>query len=468
METGIERQMMDFYQYMKRKADEENHILRSTQSKLPTSFETQLAKHNAAIKENFAAQDSERTPQKKKEIQAAVDALQTWLHIETEALLETTKATKGAVYLKSNDGYLRRVIEIPSTQSGTGLPRDVGLAAGSTIGTVFTHRVGVNVTKSRYEAQTDNVLSSSTVLKIRNGVAMPILTRGGNGVLGVVIIADKDGPGSFSGADEHAVHGFATMAKGVLARYSHTHFLSPPQVDMTQTMKAVAQLPAVTKGRGQLDLKMPNASFSQSMSQTMPLSDEMADSSSVPARTGRQLVVRSDGSASNVVSKDLQVLPSSELSEEDVLESSAPYVRHVEGLWRKALDNITQLRQECGRWDDTVNQKNNVIIELEIQLKSLQKQMSRLKSDVAKIKSVVPQHLREVNGLEPAPPPDRKESTGGALQTHPQPSAPLQQSVRKSHPTRTSVPALPQVPTSSRRSTHHAGDTTGQKALTAR
>jgi hypothetical protein len=82
-------------------------------------------------------------------------------------------------------------------------------------------------------------------------------------------------------------------------------------------------------------------------------------------------------------------------NDEEVLESVAPYLRNVEDLWHKALDTVMTLRGECGKWEDRVAQKEARIIDLEVSLKNLAKQLHRTKADIRRIQRVVPQHLKE-------------------------------------------------------------------------
>merc|ERR1711916_291229 len=102
------------------------------------------------------------------------------------------------------------------------------------------------------------------------------------------------------------------------------------------------------------------------------------------------------------------------LNDEDVLESVAPYLRNLEMLWHKALESVMGLRSECSRWEDKVSQRDARIIDLEVAMKNLAKQLHRTKADIRRIQRVVPQHLRETLGDDHTQ-PEFQQSCGSAM-----------------------------------------------------
>ena len=79
--------------------------------------------------------------------------------------------------------------------------------------------------------------------------------------------------------------------------------------------------------------------------------------------------------------------------EEEVIESVAPYLRNMEALWRKALDECARMKNECSRWRATVDERDARIVELEVALRHLSRQVTAMQDDVKALKSAVPQSL---------------------------------------------------------------------------
>lgn len=426
-QRAMESHFVTFYNHMRTKVEEENRVLRQTRTLVPTNpaYLKQLTGGAATAP---AAPATARRPGDSG-IASASEFLFTWLYIELESVMQTTQATRAAVYIRSSEGYLKQVLQMSSPSAAAAaaaLPHDVGLASGTTLGTVVLHRIGINITKSRFtlasapRATSDDVgappngaplgalggaatqngaggldeAASPTALRVTNAIILPLCS--GSLVVGCLIICDKaDGP--FHTRDEHRAWAFTSAAHGVFTRYPPALLLSTtPAPDVGAALRAASALPPATSRR------------LSAVAAVQPRSaDAAALLAAIPAFHSRQAIVRTgEASTANYVAKDVQALPLAEISEEDVLESSAPYIRQLESMWRKALDTVTLLRHECSKWDEASHQKSSTIIALEIQLRGLKKQFARLKNDVGKVKLAVPDHLMasyDIGGSSPAP-----------------------------------------------------------------
>ncbi len=84
---------------------------------------------------------------------------------------------------------------------------------------------------------------------------------------------------------------------------------------------------------------------------------------------------------------------SHEQCHEEVIESVAPYLRNLEGLWRKALDECARMKNECMQWRSQVDVKDAKIIELEVALRHLTRQVTAMQTDVELLRNAVPESL---------------------------------------------------------------------------
>jgi hypothetical protein len=386
---------------------------------------------------------------------AAVDALHTWLAIELEAVMTATHSTKGAVYLRGNDSsaYLRRAASIPAAGD---LPQDVALASGSTIGTVVLTGIGTTIGVSRrdaFEAEAQltgkPAHTSAVVFNVSTAIVLPLLVPSSQTAVGCVVIANKAEPGqpTYSAADEHRAWAFAAACEGVFARYPAKSLLTYTTTkDVQQTLKTLAQIAPVSDRCGDAD----------------PL---LVHGVPIPTKAKRMLLMRQGTGAASQSAKDAHMEAAGTLSptagrraslasndgtlpfnDEDVLESVAPYIRNLEMLWHKSLDAVMSLRAECAKWESKVSQREARIVDLEVAMKNLGKQLHRTKADIRRIQRIVPQHLRE---MFDANPDGLDASASGKFETVDVNETP-KQGVSGSTGT---LPRLPPAPSTSRRPT---------------
>ena len=403
LKKHMEEQLILYHTQMRRVIEEETSVFHSVHQ--PISVD--LLVHGGREGEKAA---TARAPLegkgKQKEEAAAAECLHTWLALELEAAMTTTHATKGVVFLRnSSNGYMRCVVQAPKTSlTEIGLPPDVGLVSGSTLGTVVLYGVGVNITKDKYaEEEYANTANSSTVLHVHNALIMPLFVgHEDKQTCGCLILADKLSS-AFDSMDEHRAWAFCSSARGVFSRYDPmllvTHTAPPAQL---QQLRQRSRLPAAgTHESGtMLEADVEKQLQSQKSINTRSLEAEQGVGAHRPILAeyhSRQVMVRVGGAATNVLLRDLN--NQFALQEDNVVQMIGPYVRNLEGLWRKALDNVTSLRAECDKWETAVSQKQNQIMEMEIALKNAKKQLQHLRSDVGRVKAAVPQHLRETFGV---------------------------------------------------------------------
>lgn len=374
----MEEHFVRFFDHLKKRSDDELALW------IPKSGH--VTSDQAAVMRSGPTTHAKTRPNNAA-LAAAVDALNAWMHVELEATLTTTHATCGAVYLRSADasGYLRPACVLPADAK---LPRDVALASGSTIGTVVLSGVGVNITKSRGEdgdksardesADTARAAgaTSAVPLDVRNAIVLPIMSVG-DACVGCVVVANKRemGAAEFDTSDELRVWSLAAAAEGVFQRYQHGQLLQH-SVSRPEYINALKH--------------MSHISAAHEATAVDPIT---AHGVTIPTRSKRMLIVRQGTGMQCMAAKEGST--GKELNDEAVIETVAPYIRNLELLWRKSLDNITLLRNECARWEERVAAKEGQIVDLEVALKNLSKQLHRTKADIRRIKHAVPQHLRD-------------------------------------------------------------------------
>jgi hypothetical protein len=449
LHASMEDHFVRFFDHMKRKSDDELSVwLPKADAVTPAS---------AGFGRNPPPAQARAKPGTT-QLAQAVECLHTWLAVELESIMTTTHASKGAVYLRASDadGYLRRAASVPAS---TDLPADVALASGSSIGTVVLTGIGANIELSRRDAFEQEAgrtgrpaHTSAVVFNVSTAVVLPLVVPSSSTPIGCVVIADKREPGQhrFTVADEHRVWSFVAACEGVFARYPHTALLTyTVNRDGPQSLRALAKISPLGERGGSggdpllvhgvpVPCKAPKmllvrqgTSFAAQAAKDAhmdtagsvnaggaaasatvgsfggPVSAFTSTANSPSnALLGASVVSSPSAAALRHGSVDLYggAGPGASgaaagsgvpFNDEEVLESVAPYLRNVEELWHKALDTVMTLRGECGKWQDRVAQKEARIIDLEVRLKNLAKQLHRTKADIRRIQRVVPQHLKE-------------------------------------------------------------------------
>ena len=423
---AVEDQIIEFYRHMKKEAHAEHELLRNTRSLVPS--DPSLMKHlqfaDAATPRSNSppklkgghsqslplldgmittsgGEHRTRSPTmhaaaKAREVNVARDSLRSALFLMLEGTMHLTEATRGAIYLKVSEGssYLRRVCDINAADA---VPLDVSPAAGSTIGTVVRHNIGVSIAKSRmdnpesleYFSSASQAVRSSVALHIHNAVIIPIA-----GDLGCVIVADKSSHDtSFSSVDEHAVLSLSSMIHGMIKRYPQKYFMEKLSQPMVNILAAHAELPPIMP-RTELESSKEKDQLEQCLERMLPGLDSLLP------KPNRLVVVKAGPQFAQLLTeKHMEGCERAELSDEDLLESAVPYIKNLESLWRKSIDHMTQLRSDCETWSREMERKNARISELESEGRTLWRQYVALKADVSRLKlSTVPQQLRETHG----------------------------------------------------------------------
>ncbi len=410
---AVEDQIVEFYRHMKQQVMAEHELLRSTRSLVPT--DPSLFKHlqfapeppvrrsspirssNTANNPRARSPASTAAPQgRTKDIAVVKDTLRAALYLMLEGVMNLTDATRGAIYLRASEGseYLRRVCDINAADN---MPLDVSPAAGSTIGTVVRHHIGVSIAKSRadnpealeYFSQASQAVRSSVALKVHNAVIIPM-----PGDVGCVIVADKATyDSSFSMVDEHHVLSLSSMVLGIVKRYPQSFFMEKAQPAVLNLLLAHSELPPITALDDPTTAKTvrPDDGLEQCLGRMMPGLDAL-----LPKPTRLVMVKASPNFASLLSAKNVEGCERAELSDEDLLEAAVPYIKNLEALWRKSIDHMTSLRSDCETWSREMERKNARISELEAEGRSLWRQYVSLKADVSRLKlSTVPQQLHE-------------------------------------------------------------------------
>lgn len=421
LHAALEDHFVRFFDYMKKRSDEELSLWMPKPGAVTPATAGML--RNAP-----PAQSRVKAPTAA--LASAVESLNTWLAVELEAVMTATHATKGAVYLRSTDssGYLRRAFSLPAQSD---LPQDVALASGSTIGTVVQTSIGANITRSRLDAFAEAAeltgkpaMTSAVVFNVNTAIVLPLTIPSSTTPLGCVVIANKVEPGqpTFTTADEHHVWAFVASAEGVFMRYPHMHLLNYTiQRDVFAGLKSAAQIAPVTEVSEVEPLRVygsvvptkapkmvimrQNTAAASLSAKALHMDNAANTTSGNAASSAANIVMNSSnaggalGTSSSPPSPSGPTSPVAAVSvavnDEDVLESVAPYIRNLEMLWHKSLETVMSLRTECAKWEGKVTQKEGHIVDLEVAMKNLAKQLHRTKADIRKIQRAVPQHLRE-------------------------------------------------------------------------
>lgn len=396
LEGKIERHFVRFFEHVKRRADEDLALW------LPKSVSTTalveamreqsraagLAGHGSAIAPAVRPQRVDHA--------AGTDALHAWLHIQLEAVMTATRATKGAVYLRSADGsgYVRAVAKYPAEVD---LPADMALASGSTVGVVVLTGVGVNVERSRHGQQANEERRvperlTAPPLRVNTAIVMPIGLpnaqgpgSGPPGVAGCLVIGDKRGGGPFDHVDEHRAVSFCSMAQSVVYRYGYAPFVNgKPSWDqpLSGPLRSLSLFPPAHE---------------------CPWNADSAAANQLPLWDAKQLVMRQGTAHATLTAKEMSAAggtaaaPGAQarvLSDEDIIETVAPYILNLEALWRKALDSITDLRNEATKQESQLSMKQTRIVELEVALRNVTKTVARLRADLNVLKRAAPGHMK--------------------------------------------------------------------------
>jgi hypothetical protein len=361
----------------------------------------------------------------------ASESLRMWLFITLQSTLQLCEASRGAIYLQATEGtaYLRRVCGINVEDR---LPLDVSPAAGSTIATVVQNNVAVNIGRSRHRnphaldaySSASQAVRASVAIKINSGIIIPI------GDVGCVVVADKTSESYFSELDEHVTWCTATLVRGVMRRYKSELLVGKTPSALVQALHASALLPPIAAdhspyddGRSSHDSpqrengvedgkgmrvhqraqeshhqKLAHANAVDYISPEEALQSLLPGITRIPRLPKKLVVVRTTEMSGfqQLLAKDVENLKKIELSDEDLLEAAVPYIANLEALWKKSIDSMTELRSTCERLDREIANRNSRIVELEVEHRILTRQLHAMKTDVQKIRSVVPTHLKEL------------------------------------------------------------------------
>jgi len=301
------------------------------------------------------------------------------LYLMLESLVAKTNARIGAIYLPASDSpdLLRCVASL-----GDGLPLDVSLASGSSIGTVYTTGVAYNLSYGNNTGKSTEVTSRSNVsLRVRNALCFPVSnptgrteesTGGIQRSLGCVLLADSSAKVGFSLEDEKRSWGLCQVLAGLFPRYPLSTFHGP-KFDAAY-LKSLSILPPATEPPEH----QPTLTKEWSI---------------VNSAVG-QIIYRTSGKDAFSVKESLMTVLTSSGGghhEEEAMQDCASYVRSLEEMWRNSIDTNAQLQQEVTRWRSRLDAKASELLSKEIDMKSLVKQFRVIKSDVVKIKT----HIRE-------------------------------------------------------------------------
>lgn len=453
LESKVETQLVDFFRAMRDKVEDENSVLRATKSLLPT--DPTLLKHlqvvttslllpqDAAALSGVAGgggtnRDSPQagtiaggakppplqlsflksparshhhyhthgggaaattlTPSavtsRSMGKELATDTLRATLLLQLQSAMQLCEATVGAVYLQSTEGvtYLHRVCGINAAER---LPLDVSPASGSTIATVLQHNMGCNISRSRhnhpdglqaYQSATKAV-RESVALRITNGLILPI------GDLGCIMLADKGSESQFSELDEHVVWSAAIVIRGLLQRYPIGLLMGTVSPALHQALQQHAMLPPFAPIPNELKRTQNALSPEDALSAMAPGIER------VPRLPKKLVMLRTDDAAGfqTIMSRDLASIQKCAISDEDLLEAAVPYVNNLEALWRKAIDGMTEVRLNYEKKEKESTAKSERIVELEVELRLLNRQLFSMKTDIQRIRAVLPSHLQSTD-----------------------------------------------------------------------
>eukprot|EP00760_Papus_ankaliazontas_P002708 PhM_4_TR11242/c0_g1_i1/m.15035 len=316
------------------------------------------------------------------------------LYLTLESLMVATKSLKGAIYLpvENTNDMLRAAMSI-----GDGLPADVSLVTGTSIGTVYTTGVAYNLA----DAGPSHIRNSNVSLNVKSVVCFPILMprtkdeaqqHHAPSAAGCVVVADTALKGGYTRSEELRVWGMCQLLTHALQRYPLAVFQAARVFD-TSLLRATSVLPAIIEAQqpsdethrddgddGDEELRRDQCGCGSRTSGFLP-------PQVVYRTTGRDTYTQKDLAESTTLSTTImREVDEAKLSDEVLLEC-ATYVASLERLWRDSLDSNSSLQREIERWQTRVENREAEIVAKEMSMKTMVKQFRVMKTDVTRIKT---------------------------------------------------------------------------------
>ncbi|RNF20197.1 uncharacterized protein Tco025E_03899 [Trypanosoma conorhini] len=389
--TAVEAQLAEFFNYMREKEASAVVAVLRTRSVVPDGFKLVLQEDFQAacatasscsceapqtsagnLPQNITSPTSQR-PQ----LRAAASSLQTCLFLMLEALLARVRATRAAVYLEDspeNPHVLCRVAQICAEDT---LPLEVSCTSNNMLVTAVRGGMAINFDNGGTPPDNDGSKSPHRVeekvrrlLRVRSGIIVPI------GNYGCALVAEKAAgePQLFTPFDEYQVWALASLCEGIFPRYAREAFVKMPWRPAVGELRQCTCLPPLPRPRRCGDPPRPVAAASAAPSlETLP---------SVPKRL---TVLRASGNKVSII-EDPAGLPRVHLTFEGLFQEAAEYVRNIEELWHKAVDEVNQLKICLDEQVHSLDAKTHQIIGLEGEVRRLNGHLLSLRGTVTSSK----------------------------------------------------------------------------------
>ncbi|RNF07127.1 hypothetical protein TraAM80_03479 [Trypanosoma rangeli] len=387
--TAIETQMAEFFNYMREKETLSVVAMLRARSVVPEGFK--LMSHEevcAARPTAFSCNDDTSEPSgggvlqttkslhsQRSQMRVAASSLQTCLFLMLEALLTRVHATRAAVYLENlpeNSHVLSRVAQIHADGR---LPLEVSYASSSMIVTAVRCGMAINFNNTGMPPNNnDNDFphhierNVRRPLPVQNGIIVPI------GNYGCVFVADKvtGVPPPFTSFDEYQVWALASLCEGIFSRYSRDVFVTVPWSPAVGTLRQCTCLPPLP--RPPRDSTQPKAAVTAAV--TAPSLDALQ---SMPKRLA---VLRASTNKVSIIG-DSKGIPRTHLTFEGLFLEAAEYVRNIEDLWHKSVDEVNQLQISLREQTRNLDAKTHQILGLEREVRRLNGRLLRLQETTA-------------------------------------------------------------------------------------
>ncbi|ESL09960.1 hypothetical protein TRSC58_02313 [Trypanosoma rangeli SC58] len=387
--TAIETQMAEFFNYMREKEALSVVGMLRARSVVPEGFKLMSQGELCAARPTAfsccgetseppgggVSQTTKSLHSRQSQMRAAASSLQTCLFLMLEALLTRVHATRAAVYLDNlpeNSHVLCRVAQIHADDR---LPLEVSYASSSMIVTAVRGGMAINFNNTSMPPNNSDSdfphhveRNAHRPLPVQNGIIVPI------GNYGCVFVTDKAAgvPQPFTSFDEYQVLALASICEGIFSRYSRDVFVTVPWSPAVGTLRQCTCLPPLPR-----PLRVstpPKAAVTAAV--TAPLLDALH---SMPKRLA---VLRTSANKVSIIGNS-KGIPRTHLTFEGLFQEAAEYVRNIEDLWHKAVDEANRLQILVREQVQSLDAKTHQILGLEREVRRLNGRLLSLPGTIA-------------------------------------------------------------------------------------